>query len=275
MPAYDALISGSESKANTFGLYGEYTSLLTSQMKDLRQFWDFDGSNIQLIPMHGADVFKDMNRLAVVVGYLWGLNNPADALYVATLVKGLVDALPGYQGGAHPYFSFNAFAYDGTDASVPGLSKRIIMGDGVMQGFAAIGIDYKVAPRSILAHEYGHQVQFAKGTYASPLPLSIPEATRRTELMADAYATYFMVHSKGEALNASRTLADQQTFYNVGDCGFAGDGHHGTPNQRFKSAAWAVSVVNAAANQGQQMGGVAFDALFEAKLPELVAPDAR
>jgi hypothetical protein len=274
LPMYDALLFGSENKDNTFGANGEYTSLLTSEMKDLRSFWDISG-DIELIPMHGSDVYKDPARLWRVLSVIFG---PSWADELAPLLQAFVDAIPGFRGGDHPAFSYNAFALDPTgDPELEALgvtSKMIVMGDGVMEGLAGIGIDTKVGPRSILAHEYGHQVQFAKNLFDTPLTGA--EATRRTELMADAFATYFMVHSRGEALNAVRTLDDQKSFFNVGDCNYSSDGHHGTPNQRFNAAAWAATVVNQAANQGivAQLGGSAFAAKFDAKLPELVAPDA-
>lgn len=275
LPTYDALLFGSESKSNTFGNNGQYTALLTAQMKDLRAFWDISGDDIQLVPMHGADLFADTNRLARVFGAVYDLT-PERALEFAVAYQGVLPLAPGFRGGAHPIFTFNAFAVDpqdDPDLVALGVTKRIVMGDGIMQGYAAIGVDEKVAPRSILAHEYGHQVQFAKNLFESPL--TGPEATRRTELMADALGTYFMVHSRGEALNATRTLADQKTFLNVGDCGFDSDGHHGTPNQRYNAAGWAVTVANSAADQGRQLQALPFASKFEAKLPELVAPDAR
>ncbi|WP_328994930.1 hypothetical protein OG394_10415 [Kribbella sp. NBC_01245] len=273
-PTYDALFFGTESKANRFGVNGEYTNLLTSQMKDLRGFWDVNGSDIQLTPMHGADVFKDVNRLARVIRAMFGGTAEA-ALETAKVYLQLMNAAPGLQHGAHPYFTFNAFAFDPSDEPellAMGLTKKIVMGDGVLQGYAAIGIDSKVAPRAILAHEYGHQVQYAKDLFQTTL--TGPEATRRTELMADAFGSYFMVHSQGEALNKARQLADQKTFYNVGDCGFTSASHHGTPNQRYNTAAWAIGIANSAVDQGHKLLVLPFTAKFEVKLPELVAPDA-
>ncbi|MFF2390597.1 hypothetical protein [Agromyces sp. NPDC058104] len=273
LPTYDALLFGSESKLNEFGAEGEYTGLLNSQMKDLRSFWDIDGSKIQLIPMHGADVFSSIERLSRILKVAFTLSDD-DALKAGTAIKELMDLLPAYQGGAHPIFSFNAFAVDATgeEGAFAGIGKRIVMGDGVMQGFDAIGIDTKVAPRAILAHEYGHQVQFMHGLI-DPSQASA-EGTRRTELMADALATYFMVHARGEALNAQRTLGDQLSFYNVGDCRFDSSGHHGTPDQRFRSAGWAVMVVDSAPNQGDKLASAELITRFDAQLPALVAPDA-
>ena len=75
-----------------------------------------------------------------------------------------------------------------------------------------------VGPRAVLGHEFGHHVQYEDNLFDSPL--TGPEATRRTELMADAFGTYFATHSRGLALNTKRVLQAEQTFYKVGDCAF-------------------------------------------------------
>ncbi|MFI7004957.1 hypothetical protein [Streptomyces sp. NPDC050145] len=92
--------------------------------------------------------------------------------------------------------------------------------------------------------------------------------------MADALGTYFTVHKQGEALNKAYTLQDLRTFYNVGDCGFANPGHHGTPNQRYRSAAWGADLVKSADDQGHILPSLTVAGAFDKALPELVAPDA-
>jgi len=69
-------------------------------------------------------------------------------------------------------------------------------------------------------------------------------------------------------------LDTEKTFYEVGDCAFNDPGHHGTPNQRMRTSTWAADLANAARPQGPILPSLTFAALFEAKLPELVAPDA-
>ena len=83
----------------------------------------------------------------------------------------------------------------------------------------------------IMAHEFAHHVQFELGVFDTG-PTDPAEATRRTELMADAMAAYFGVHKKGLALNKKRVIDALLSFYTVGDCEFADPGHHGTPLQR-------------------------------------------
>ncbi|MDR2997434.1 MAG: hypothetical protein LBU78_04870 [Microbacterium sp.] len=273
LATYDALIFGSQDKRNVFGLDGSYTNELNRTMDGLKKFWDFDGSDIQLIPMKG-DTYRSIDRMVRVYTALYGLD-AATARDVAEYVQELIFSQPGLRQGDNPYFTFNAFAFDPAPEDVaefPGLTKRIVMGDGVLAGLRGVGLQDKAAPLGVLAHEYGHQVQYANNLFESPL--TGPEATRRTELMADAYGTYYLVHARGGALNTARTLDVEASFYNVGDCAFTNDGHHGTPNQRLKSSTFGATVVAEAANQGHKLGALAFDAKFEAVLPEIVAPDA-
>ncbi|MFB7570589.1 hypothetical protein [Streptomyces sp. NPDC056165] len=271
-PTYDALVFGSESKANTFGVNGEYTQKLTAEMKNLKRFWDIDSAGIELIPMHGADVYSSPERLARTLSVLYG-GTAEDNLDLAELFIELVDSEPVLQGGANPIFTFNAFAYSEVDDPDPlGISDRIIMGDGIIQGMTEVGLG-DVAPRAIVGHEFGHHVQYQNNLFESDL--AGPEATRRTELMADAFGTYYLTHARGEALNAARLLKSEKSFYQVGDCSFSSSGHHGTPNQRLASSSWAAGVANDATNQGHVLPALKLDELFEAKLPDLVKPDAR
>ncbi|MFJ9448107.1 hypothetical protein ACIRRH_40760 [Kitasatospora sp. NPDC101235] len=272
LPTYDALLFGSESKSDTFGVDGEYTHQLTSEAKDLKRFWDIPSTGIQVMPMHGPDVFSSPERTARVLAAMYG-GTVEDYLGLAQLIIVLVNYEPVLQGGSNPMFTFNAFAYSDKNSRQPlGVSDRIIVGDGVLQGMKAVGLG-DTAPRAILAHEFGHQVQYADGLFDNTT-LTGPEATRRTELMADAFGTYFLTHSRGEALNAKRVLDSEKSFYQVGDCGFTSNGHHGTPNQRFAASSWGASVADTAANQGHILPSMKLDGLFEAKLPDLVKPDA-
>ena len=115
-------------------------------------------------------------------------------------------------------------------------------------------------------------MQFEDDLFDSPL--TGPEATRRTELMADAFGTYFATHKRGLALNAKRVLQAERTFYEVGDCAFDNDGHHGTPLQRVRASAWGAALAADAQNQGHVLPSLTVARRFDAALPTLVAPDA-
>ena len=69
-------------------------------------------------------------------------------------------------------------------------------------------------------------------------------------------------------------LSAEQTFFEVGDCSFTNNGHHGTPLQRMRAAVWGAEVADAARPQSYILPSLTFAAMFDQKLPELVAPDA-
>jgi len=271
LPIVDAVYYGIESRSNQFGIDGQYTHLLTSQMQDLKQFWDIYSADIQLLPIHGAEVFSSVDRIArayTFMGY-----DPASAQELAAFTYDWVRSEPRVQGGAHPLFSFNAMAIPReTDASGGTRPGQVFMGDGVLQAMAGLGID-ATAARAILAHEFGHQVQFGNDGVLDYDDRS-PEGARRAELMADSLATYYLTHARGEALNAKSLLPTMQAFYEVGDCGFESPSHHGTPNQRMRASEWAAELANEAQKQGHITPSMVFIADFDRKLPELVAPDA-
>lgn len=273
IPAYRTLIFGQASKGNRFGYNGEYTNEMNRTMRDLRSFWDIKSDDISLMPMHGAASFTDQKQVSLTLQLAFGVS-PATGDAIAALYPMLFAADPALKGGDHPIFTFNAFAYteDGAPANEQfGTSDRIVMGDGVFAGMAAIGLG-RTAPRSILAHEFGHHVQYENNLFDSPL--TGPEATRRTELMADGYGSYFMTHKKGQALNKHLVVQDAMAFYNVGDCQFTSDGHHGTPNQRLRAANWASDLALATKPRSNVMPSMDFARAFDAKLPQFVAPDA-
>jgi len=92
--------------------------------------------------------------------------------------------------------------------------------------------------------------------------------------MADAYSSYFLTHARGASMQWNRVASFGQMFYQLGDCGFTAPGHHGTPNQRMRSALWAYGVANSARPQGHILPALTFVDLFAAQYPQLIAPDA-
>jgi hypothetical protein len=215
---------------------------------------------------------RDPVRLARLLTVLYGVSD-ADAADLAALVVDVVTSDPGLARGASPLFSLNAFAFSGAGDPDPVLSSlpdKLVFGDGMLEALDAIGVG-DVGPRAVLSHEYGHHVQYDKDLSGSPL--TGPEATRRTELMADAFGTYFVTHKRGLALNAERVLEAEHSFYQVGDCAFASTTHHGTPDQRLRASSWGASVAAGAQKQGQVLPSLTLDSRFEAALPTFVAPD--
>ncbi len=264
-PTYDALLFENSSANQYFGLKGEYTQTLTKTFKGLKGFWDIQSNGMVLAGMHGS-MLRDRERLIRIDKIIYG-DSQAVAEYYADLILELLRTVPQYRNGDHPIFTFNAFAQPTFNFPPYGVVPfKIVMGDGILQANTAIGYG-DVAPQAILAHEYGHQVQFQVGVFTDE---SSPEATRRTELMADAFSVYFLAHPKGAAIPWQQARQFLLVFYNVGDCQFTSDGHHGTPWQRLNAAEWAYQQVNNGQKQISILPSRTFVKLFDAQLPAIV-----
>lgn len=264
-PTYDALFFENSSADQYYGVNGTFSHATTKAFKDLKRFWNIQSDNIVLVAMHGS-MLLDRERVIRIDMLLYD-ETRAEAEFWADLILWALDKFPQYRNGDHPIFTFNAFAQSSFDFPPVGtIPSKIVMGDGVMEAYAALG--YKdVAPQAILAHEFGHHIQFQLKLFGSE---SSPEATRRTELMADAYAAYYLSHARGAAMQWKRVSQFLQVFFNIGDCLFDNDGHHGTPTQRMAAARWGYSIADNAQKQGHILTAQAFTKLFEAQLPELV-----
>ena len=270
-PTYDALLFGSPGDPR-YALTKASKNELTSSFRAAQKFWDTDGSDIQLMAMHG-DVMSDPARLTRLLGVLYDVSDE-DAAGLASLVVDIVTTDPGLAGGGSPIFTLNAFAFSGASESDPVLSSlpdKLVFGDGMLDALGAIGVG-DVGPRAVLGHEYAHHVQYDESLFDSPL--TGPEATRRTELMADAFGTYFVTHKRGLALNRSASSRPSSRSTRWATAPSRTPGHHGTPNQRLRASTWGSSVASDAQKQGQVLPSLTLDSQFEAVLPQIVAPDA-
>jgi len=269
---YDALFFPEPAAQRFFGADGEYTTSQQRTFRGLRGFWDIDSSDIELVPAHGSTLL-DTTRVARAVQASMGLT-PEQAQGVAEAIRELADQ-DVYDHGNAPIFTFNAFAFSAEGESFPGVgvpTDKIIMGDGVLEGFKAIGLG-DVAPDAILGHEFGHHIQYERNLFESDLPA--PEATRRTELMADSFGSYYLAHRRGANLRWSRIKQFIATYANVGDCAFTDPNHHGTPNQRTRAAEWGTLIALLALPPRYRiLPSRTVAALFERALPGLVRPDA-
>ena len=266
-PTYDALFFENSSANQYFGVNGEYSQRETKAFKDLKRFYNIQSNNIVFGAMHGK-MLLDRNKLIRIDMILFGDSQPV-AEFWADLILSLLKDFPQYRNGNHPIFTFNAFALESFNFPLFGvIPSKIIMGDGIIDAYKAIGFA-DVAPQAVVAHEFGHHIQFQLGLFGTE---SSPEATRRTELMADAYSAYYLSHSRGAAMQWKRVKQFLQVFLNIGDCAFNNNGHHGTPTQRMAAAEWAYNVANNAQKQGHILTVQQFTALFDAQLPKLVTP---
>jgi hypothetical protein len=271
-----SLLIDTEDTPQYFGYNGEYNHIMLKTERDIKRFWDIPSADIQLLAMHGT-VLLDVDKMtaAYQAGFTIGGQPIPEAVAraLAEIVRADVLADPALNGGNHPLFTFNAFAFSDFDGPIP---DKIVMGDGVLDAFSTLGFD-DVAPQGIYAHEFAHHIQYENGYFEEFPPTgatTVAELTRYTELMADAYAAYFLTHKRGLALNKHRVAEFLEVFFDLGDCAFTNPGHHGTPNQRMRAAQFGFNVAAQAQKQGHILSSEAFQDLFVAEYPRMVAPDA-
>ena len=271
IPTYEAALFQTTDTPQYFGYNGEYTKIMLKAERDVKRFWDIPSSDIQLLAMHGT-VLLDVERTAATYQVLFGLS-PATALAIAQTVRNALLQSQTLNGGNHAIFSFNAFAFTFTSPTIP---DKIVMGDGLLEGFDAVGLS-DVAAQAVYAHEFAHQIQIENDYFDDLYATtgSAAERTRYTELMADAMAAYYLTHKRGATMNQKRVEQFLQIYYQLGDCGFTSSGHHGTPNQRLASAQFGFDLADQAQKQGHILTAEEFHALFVAAYPQLIAPDAR
>jgi hypothetical protein len=272
-PTYDAIFFGKPNNADDYGLPADYKSAVTQSVKNSQKFWDVDLFDVKTLAMQN-DMLTDQARVSKVIGILFGVDQ-AEADETAALVEEVLNESPALDGGRNPIFTLNAFAFSAegeTDPVFQGIPDKMVFGEGLGNALTALGLGVPAA-KGVIGHEMSHHVQYEQGYFDSPL--TGPEATRRTELMADAFGTYFVSHPRGMALKGANLHKAEQAFFEVGDCSFDSDGHHGTPNQRLKASIWGA---DQAAKQASPFPVLPSDTLFnrfEKKLPNLVKPDVK
>ncbi|WP_300682389.1 hypothetical protein [Nocardioides sp.] len=290
VPTYDTLVHPNDARFQTFGtVKGDVqrdTQLIRRTTAAVDSFWDIPSRHLTLSAMKST-LFEsrtdaDLNRIGVAVvvaagdasGELGDINPAGNAatLALGKAIVGMVDNVPWLDGGSSPIFTFNAFAFDpiGYPDFIAKWGNQVVYGDGLLKIQNQLGYT-GVGPAVVIGHEFGHQIQYQNGVFDGVTPS--PEATRRTELMADAYGSYFAAHKGGLTYNAKRVAETSKVFWGVGDCGFTDNGHHGTPAQRERTSLWASGLA-AGQKPKNVIGTKALQAQFDAKLPELVAPDA-
>ena len=272
VPTYDALFFGTPNDPD-YALES-HAQQIKNTFRDLRRFWNIESADIQLMAMHG-DVLLDADRIAktltamVATGELDPMT-PTEIQAEAATVADFMQTQGDFYD--NPLWTLNAFAFTGdgeTDPFIAALPDKLIMGDGIIDAYDAIGLG-DVGIRVIMAHEFGHHVQFELGVFDTG-PTDPAEATRRTELMADAMAAYYGTHKKGLALNKKRVADALLSFYTVGDCQFNNPGHHGTPLQRERAADWGADLAAAAKPRSYIIPPATFVELFDEALPQIIS----
>jgi len=266
LPLNHAVYFENSAVNQSFGLKGEYTNQLNNSFKDLKRFWGIQPDKIIMVAAHGS-VLQDRNKVFKTykaMGYPdEKVNDYTDS--IATLLK----TYPQYLNGDHPAFTINQYAVpDTTFAGVGQSPAKIVIGDGNLKGFEGIG--YRdIAPQAILAHEVGHHLQYDLGILKPGMKL-IPKTARRVELMANAYAAYYLSHAREAALQGKSVQQVSDLLSNTGDCSFKGSSHHGTPSQNKAAAEWGYNLGKDAQKQGHILSSREFARLFDAELPNII-----
>ena len=195
VPTYDALFFGTAGDP-TYALETQGTQI-SHTFRDLRRFWDIDSSDIQLMEMNGESLL-DADRITrtltamVATGVIEPLT-PEQIHAEATTVSDYLQTHGDLYD--NPLWTANAFAFSAegeTDPLVKDLPDKLIMGKGIIEAYDSFGLG-DVGPRAIMAHEFAHHVQYELDAFDNG-PADPAAATRRTELMADAMASYFGTH---------------------------------------------------------------------------------
>lgn len=267
VPFYEALYLKSGATPQTYGYEGEFTHVMVKTERDVKNFWDTPSADIQVVSMRD-DVLFDVPRLAATYNFVYGVPYP-DATELAEYVRDLL-VRSQTMNGHYAYWTYNSVSLH-IDPPSPYAQKKIIMGDGILEAYKALGLD-DVAPQAIFAHEFAHQIQFVNDYKLLTPGASAAERTRYIELMADAYSAYYLTHKRGAAMNQKRVEEFNNVFFYIGDCSFSSSGHHGTPNQRRKAARFGFTVADEYQKQGHILTAAEFFARFEAAYPALIAP---
>jgi len=273
---------------------GSRTNEFETLHRDAKAFWDIPSSDIQLLGMHGRQL-DDLDVLTEIYSDL-EFESPQDS---ALFVHSLINTTIGFD---HPLLTFNAFAaspkeYQFDDDSIDDqdlgkyeeLLDRIVIGEGLLEVFDILGYG-ATTPGYIYAHEFGHHIQFERDLLGinATLIQSNPFDVREIELMADAFAGYFLAHPKGGNFNTSMVHELLQDAFVIGDCVFnatENTGSHGTPNQRERAVMFGAkkattfkstkkvrgSKVNPVSSK---LSSTAFIELFYDALPDIIGPSA-
>lgn len=229
-------------------------------------FWTPSPTGMSLVAMH-SEVTLDVAKVTRVYASV-GLS-VEEATQYAELVAAYVGASEALEHGHSPLLSLGAFT--AIKPFYPVEREFIALGDGMLKSYAELGYA-DVAPRIILAHEFGHAVEGAAG-YLVGFEQT-PENNRHLELLSDAMASYFAAHPRGLSMQNKRVEQFVTIAASAGGCDFDNPSHHGTPDQRGRAAAWATSLVDAARPKSTVLTFSQFLAAFDQAYPTMVAPDA-
>jgi Predicted metalloprotease len=164
------------------------------------QYWS--SSSVLLTSLQNSTDTNFMNSQMTKIASMWGRSNPT---------LRFVNDPSNYNS------TYNAISYS---------TGKIYYGYAIYYDAKSKGGD--IVNAMILAHEYGHQLQYIFG-----LP-SVSESTARpNELEADGFAGYYLRRPNGYNQTSFAQIAAAYEFaQSIGDYQTTSPGHHGTPPQR-------------------------------------------
>jgi len=164
------------------------------------QYWS--SSSVLLASLQNSADTNFMNSQMTKIAGMWGRSNPT---------LRFVNDPSNYNS------TYNAISYS---------TGKIYYGYAIYYDAKSKGGD--IVNAMILAHEYGHQLQYIFG-----LP-SVTESTARpNELEADGFAGYYLRRPNGYNQTSFAQIAAAYEFaQSIGDYQTNSAGHHGTPPQR-------------------------------------------
>ncbi len=119
---------------------------------------------------------------------------------------------------SNPSSTYNAISYGGSP-------RKIYYGEAIYKAALLKG---RLVCSMILAHEFGHQLQYNYG-----LPSVQENTARPNELEADGFAGYYLRKPNGYNATSFAAIAAGSDFaFAIGDYSTTSQGHHGTPPQR-------------------------------------------
>lgn len=164
------------------------------------QYWS--SSSVLTTSLQNSTDTNFMNSQMTKIASLWGRSNPT---------------LRFVNDPSNFNSTYNAISYS---------TGKIYYGYAIYYDAKSKGGD--IVNAMILAHEYGHQLQYIFG-----LP-SVNESTARpNELEADGFAGYYLRRPNGYNQTSFAQIAAAYEFaQSIGDYQTTSPGHHGTPPQR-------------------------------------------
>lgn len=163
---------------------------------------NWSSSSVLLTSLQNSTDTNFMNSQMTKIASMWGRSNPT---------------LRFVNDPSNFNSTYNAISYS---------TGKIYYGYAIYYDAKAKGGD--IVNAMILAHEYGHQLQYIFG-----LPTVTESTARPNELEADGFAGYYLRRPNGYNQTSFTQIAAAYEFaQSIGDYQTTSPGHHGTPAQR-------------------------------------------